>query len=64
MPRSFRELMDSIPGGYSALGISQARIIELTFPSPGGVPNSGIDPVSSVLAGSFFSTEPPGKPIN
>ena len=35
------------------------------FPSPGDLPDSGIEPValdSPVLAGRFFTTEPPGKP--
>ena len=32
------------------------------FPSPGDFPNPGIEPVSSALAGGFFTTEPPGKP--
>ena len=34
----------------------------LPFPSPGDLPNPGIPPVSPVLAGKFFTTEPPGKP--
>ena len=34
----------------------------LPFPSPGDLPNPGIEPVSPMLAGRFFSTEPPGKP--
>ena len=34
----------------------------LPFPSPADLPNSGIRPTSLVLAGGFFSTEPPGKP--
>ena len=29
---------------------------------PGGLPDSGIEPTSSALAGTFFATEPPGKP--
>ena len=29
---------------------------------PGGLPNPGIKPVSSALAGRFFTTGPPGKP--
>ena len=33
----------------------------LLFPSPGDLPNPGIEPTSS-LAGRFFSTEPSGKP--
>ena len=27
------------------------------------LPNSGIEPVSPALAGKFFTTEPPGKPV-
>ena len=36
---------------------------ELPFPSPGDLPDSGIKLVSPALAGEFFTTEPPGKPI-
>ena len=35
----------------------------LPFPSPGDLPDPGIKPVSPALAGRFFTTEPPGKPI-
>ena len=34
----------------------------LPFPSPGSFPNSGIEPMSSALAGGSFATQPPGKP--
>ena len=34
----------------------------LPFPSPGDLPNPGIEPVSPALAGRFFTTEPLGKP--
>ena len=34
----------------------------LSFPSPGDVPDPGIEPISSLSAGRFFTTEPPGKP--
>ena len=34
----------------------------LPFPTPGNLPNPGIEPVSPALAGGFFTTEPPGKP--
>ena len=37
----------------------------LLFPTAGDLPDLGIEPVASVspaLAGSFFTTEPPGKP--
>ena len=32
------------------------------FPSPGYVPDPGIEPESPGLAGGFFTTEPPRKP--
>ena len=34
----------------------------LPFPSPGDLLGPGIKPPSLVLAGRFFTTEPPGKP--
>ena len=40
----------------------------LSFPSPGDLPNPGMEPVSvpleavSSVAGRFFIAEPPGKP--
>ena len=33
----------------------------LPFPSPGDLPDPGIKPQSSALAGGFFTTEPTGK---
>ena len=30
------------------------------FPSPGDLPNPGIEPAYPALAGGFFITEPPG----
>ena len=45
----------------------QARILELVaFPTPGDLPDPGMKPappVSSALAGGFFTTAPPGKPL-
>ena len=35
----------------------------LPFPSLGDLPDPGIKPMSPTLAGVFFTTEPPGKPI-
>ena len=37
----------------------------LLFPSPGDLPDPGIKLVSlsPALAGGFFTTEPPGKPM-
>ncbi|CAI9152054.1 unnamed protein product [Rangifer tarandus platyrhynchus] len=34
----------------------------LPFPSPGDLPDPGIEPMSPVLACGFFTTEPPAKP--
>ena len=33
----------------------------LPFPSPGDLPDVGIKPMSTALAGKFFTIEPPGK---
>ena len=35
----------------------------LLFPSPGDLPNQGIEPASRAFAGGFFITEPSGKLI-
>ena len=43
--------------------IIQARMLQwAAIPSPGYLPNPGIEPVSPTLAGGFFTTAPPGKP--
>ena len=34
----------------------------LPFPTPGDLPDPGIEPTSPALAGGLFTTEPPGKP--
>ena len=34
----------------------------LPFPSPGDLPDPGIQPTSPALAGGFLTTVPPGKP--
>ena len=36
---------------------------ELSFPTPGDLPDPGVEPASPVSAGRFFTTEPPVKPI-
>ena len=36
----------------------------LPFPSPGDLPNPGIELVSPALSGRVFTAEPPGKPVN
>ena len=35
----------------------------LPFPPPGDLPDPGTEPTSPTLAGGFFTTEPPGKPL-
>ena len=45
-------------------GISRARILSgLSFPPPGDLSNPSVELTSPVLAGGFFTTEPPGKPL-
>ena len=56
----------SLPGS-SVHVIFQARIWSwLPFPTPRDLPNAGVEPVSlesPALAGRFFTTAPPGKPL-
>ena len=58
--------LDYSPPHSSVHGISrQEPWIGLPFPSPGYLPNSGIEPrslASPSLAGGFFTTEPLRKP--
>ena len=35
----------------------------VAVPSPGHLPNPGVEPMSPALADGFFTTEPPGKPF-
>ena len=57
--------MDCSPSGSPVHGISQARILEwVAIFSPGDLLDAGTEPTSPALAGSFFTTEPPGKPNN
>ena len=39
---------------------ARASLLHTTWDLPG----SGIEPLSPALAGEFFTTEPPGKPLN
>ena len=56
--------MDSSPPGSSVHGLLQARILEwVAIPTPGNLPDPGIEPVSPALAGGFFTTGPPGEPL-
>ena len=46
-----------------SMGFSRQEYFSgLPFPSPGDLPNPGIEPESPALAGEFFTAEPPGKP--
>ena len=54
--------MDYSPPGSSGHGILQTKILEwVAISSPEDLPDPGIEPMSPALAGSFFTTEPPGK---
>ena len=47
-----------------SMGLSRQEYCSgLPFPPSGHFPNPGINPASPELAGRFFTTEPPGKPI-
>ena len=35
----------------------------LLFPPPGDLPDPGMEPTPPALAGRFFTTESPGKPL-
>ena len=59
----FFDLMDSI-AHHAPLSLGfprQEYWSALPFPSPGDLPDPGIESISPVLAGGFFTTEPPGK---
>ena len=51
--------MDCSPPGSSVYGILQARKGELPFPSPGDLPNPGMEPRSPTLQANFLPSEPP-----
>ena len=53
--------MDCSLPGSSAHGILQARILEW-IPSPGDLPDPGIELGSPALQVDSLPTEPPGKP--
>ena len=60
--------MDCSPPGSSVHGISQAEYwSRLSFPSPEDLPDPGTEPALHVFPasmGRFFTTAPPGKPLN
>ena len=54
--------MDCSPSGTSVHGIPRQEYWNgLPLPSPGDLPHPGTEFTSPVLAGRFFTTEPPGK---
>ena len=54
--------MGCSPPGSSVHDILQARILEwVAIPSPGDLPDPGIEPASPELTGRFSTAEPPGK---
>ena len=56
--------MDCSRPGSSVTGISQTRILGwVAISSPRDLPNPGTEPASPALAGEFFTTKPPGKPL-
>ena len=55
--------MDCNPPGFSVHGILQARKLEwVAIPSPGDLPDPGIDPGSPALQADSSPSEPPWKP--
>ena len=51
------------PMDYTVHGILQARILEwVAFPSPGDLPNTGIEPRSPTLQADSIPAEPQEKP--
>ena len=55
--------MDCSLSGSSVNGIFQARVLEwIAFPSPGDLPDPGIEPGSPALQADTLPSEPPEKP--
>ena len=58
------DLKDRNPPVSSVHRILQARILSgLPLPSPGYLPDPGIESTSPAMAGGLFTTQSPGKPI-
>ena len=59
----FCDPMDCSPPGSSSMGFSrQEHWSGLPFPSPGDLPNPGIEPGSPALQADSLPSEPTGKP--
>ena len=64
MPDSFATLWTVAHQAPLSMGFPRQEYwIGLPFPSPGDLPDPGIEPTSPALAGRFFTTEPPGKAL-
>ena len=56
--------MDCSLPGFSVHGISQARILAwVAFPSPGDLPDPGIESGSPTFEADSLPSEPPGKSV-
>ena len=56
--------LDCSPPGSSGMEFSRQEYWDgLPFPSPGNLPDPGIEPTSAALAGGLSTTKPPGKPL-
>ena len=51
------------PMDYTVHGILQARILEWDIPSPGDLPNPGMEPRCPTLQADSLPNEPPQKPL-
>ena len=49
--------------GPLSMEFSRPEYWRLPFPSPGNLFVPRMEPIFSLLAGRFFTTEPPGKPM-
>ena len=64
MSYSFCDPTDCSLPGRSVHEIFLARILEwVAISSPRDLPDPGIEPMSPALAGRFFTTELPGRPL-
>ena len=64
MPDSFATLSTVACQAPLSMGFpKQEYWRRLPFPSPGDLPDPGIEPMSPALAGRFFTTETPVKQL-
>ena len=63
MPGSLRPHGLQPSGSNPSMGFPRQEYWSgLPVPSPGDLPDPGIEPAALALSGGFFTTEPPGKP--